>query len=153
MTSLSYFVAVDVGKSRKGESTARVGPYGSVVTAPFGLGRSSDTAPSAIFAADGELLFGEAAERRGLAQPERLVREFKRRIGDDVPIVVGDQRFAPEELYARTVAWVVDAVTEREGSQPAAICVTIPVTWGAYRAGLAGAALAREISSPIELIT
>ena len=66
---------------------------------------------------DGELLFGEAAERRGLAQPERLVREFKRRIGDDVPIVVGDQRFAPEELYARMVAWVVDAVAEREGGR------------------------------------
>ena len=51
------------------------------------------------------------------------------------------------------VAWVVDAVTEREGGRPAAICVTIPVTWGAYRSGLAAAALAREISSPVELIT
>ena len=79
------------------------------------LGRSSDSAPSAIFAADGELLFGEAAERRGLAQPERLVREFKRRVGDDVPILAGDRRFAPEELYARMVAWVVEAVSEREG--------------------------------------
>ncbi len=106
-----------------------------------------------IFVADGELLFGEAAERRGLAQPERLVREFKRRIGDDVPIVVGDQRFAPEELYARMVAWVVDAVAEREGCQPSAICVTTPVTWGAYRSALVAAALAREVSSPVELIT
>ncbi|MGA1828608.1 Hsp70 family protein, partial [Microbacterium sp.] len=154
MTALSsYFLAVDVGTSRTAASTARVGPDGSVVTAAFSLGRSADSAPSAIFAADGELLFGEAAERRGLAQPERLIREFKRRVGDDVPIVAGDQRFAPEELYARTVAWVVDAVAEREGGQPAGICVAVPVTWGGHRAGLVSAALAREISADVQLIS
>ena len=85
MSVLQYLLAVDVGTSRTAASTARVTSDGGLVTAAFGLGRSSDSAPSAIFVADGELLFGEAAERRGLAQPERLVREFKRRIGDDVP--------------------------------------------------------------------
>ena len=122
-------------------------PDGAIVTAAFSLGRSSDSAPSAIFAADGELLFGEAAERRGLAQPERLIREFKRRVGDDVPIVVGDQRFAPEELYARMVAWVVDAVDRARG-RPAcgASRVAMPVTWGGHRSGLVSAALSREIS-------
>ncbi|HYJ95736.1 MAG TPA: hypothetical protein VEV86_13990, partial [Vicinamibacterales bacterium] len=98
MTAMSYFLAIDVGTSRTAASTARSAPDGSIVTAAFSLGRSSDSAPSAIFAADGELLFGEAAERRGLAQPERLIREFKRRVGDDVPIIAGDQRFAAEEL-------------------------------------------------------
>ncbi|SFR94764.1 Hsp70 protein [Microbacterium sp. cf046] len=153
MTVMSYFLAVDVGTSRTAASTARLSPDGSLLTATFGLGRSSDSAPSAIFAADGELLFGEAAERRGLAQPERLVREFKRRVGDDVPILAGDQRFAPEDLYARMVAWVVEAVTEREGSSPAGISVTIPVTWGGHRSGLISAALAREISGEIQLIS
>jgi actin-like ATPase involved in cell morphogenesis len=153
MTSLSYFVAVDVGTSRTGASTARVGPDGSVMTAPFGLGRSSDTAPSAIFAADGELLFGEAAERRGLAHPERLIREFKRRVGDDVPILAGDQRFAPEELYARMVEWVVEAVSEREGRPPAGVSIAVPVTWGGYRCGLIRAALAQRLAADVELIS
>ena len=153
MKALSYLLAVDVGTTRTAASTARTGQDGGIVTSAFGLGRSGDSAPSTIFIAEGELLFGEAAERRGLAQPERLVREFKRRIGDDVPLVVGDQRFAPEELYARMVAWVVDAVAEREGYQPSAICVTRPVTWGAYRSELVVTALRREISSSIELIT
>jgi molecular chaperone DnaK len=154
MTVLSsYFLAVDVGTSRTAASTARVAPDGSVLTAPFGLGRSSDSAPSAIFAADGELLFGEAAERRGLAQPERLIREFKRRVGDDVPIVAGDQRFAPEELFAKMVGWVVDAVAEREGGRPSGISVTVPVTWGGHRSGLVSAALAREISADVRLIS
>ncbi|MET0780883.1 MAG: Hsp70 family protein [Microbacterium sp.] len=153
MTVMSYFLAVDVGTSRTAASTARLSPDGAVVTAAFGLGRNSDSAPSAIFAGDGELLFGEAAERRGIAQPERLVREFKRRVGDDVPILAGDQRFAPEDLYARMVAWVVDAVAEREGGRASGISVTIPVTWGGHRSGLVSAALAREISGDIELIS
>jgi molecular chaperone DnaK len=153
MRALPYLVAVDVGTTRTAASTARTGHDGGIVTSAFGLGRSSDSAPSTIFVADGELLFGEAAERRGLAHPERLVREFKRRIGDDVPIAVGDQRFTPEELYARMVAWVVDAVAEREGYQPSAICVTRPVTWGTYRSGLVATALAREVSSSVELLT
>ena len=153
MTVMSYFLAIDVGTSRTAASTARSAPDGSIVTAAFSLGRSSDSAPSAIFAADGELLFGEAAERRGLAQPERLIREFKRRVGDDVPIIAGDQRFAPEELYARMVAWVVDAVTEREGGRPAGISVAVPVTWGGHRSGLVSAALSREISGEVRLIS
>lgn len=153
MTALSYFVAVDVGTSRTAASTARFGPGGSVVTAPFALGRNSDTAPSAIFAADGELLFGEAAERRGLAHPERLVREFKRRVGDDVPILAGDRRFAPEELYARMVEWVVEAVREREGRPPAGISVAVPVTWGGYRCGLVRAALTTQLGADVELIS
>ena len=149
----SYFLAVDVGTSRTAASTARVDPGRSVLTATFSLGRSSDSAPSAIFAADGELLFGEAAERRGLAQPERLIREFKRRVGDDVPIVAGDQRYAPEDLYARMVGWVVDAVAEREGGRPAGITVTVPVTWGGHRSGLVSAAIAREVSADVQLIS
>ena len=104
MTVLSsYFLAVDVGTSRTAAATARFAADGTLVTTPFSLGRSSDSAPSAIFAADGELLFGEAAERRGLAQPDRLVREFKRRIGDaDVPIVAGDHGSLPRSC---TRAW------------------------------------------------
>ena len=69
MSSLPYLLAIDVGTSRTAASTARATSDGGIVTAAFGLGRSSDSAPSAIFVADGELLFGEAAEQRGLAQP------------------------------------------------------------------------------------
>ncbi|WP_314508028.1 Hsp70 family protein [uncultured Microbacterium sp.] len=150
---MSYFLAVDVGTTRTAASTARMAPDGSLVTAAFGLGRGSDSAPSAVFAAEGELLFGEAAERRGLAQPDRLVREFKRRVGDDVPILAGDQRFAPEDLYASMVAWVVAAVVEREGARPTGISVAIPVTWGGYRAGLVRAALAQHIPGDVQLIS
>ena len=142
------------GDQPDGSFDRALAPRRTVVTAAFGLGRSSDSAPSAIFVADGELLFGEAAERRGLAQPERLIREFKRRIGDDVPIIAGDQRFAPEELYARMVAWVVDAVAEREGGRRPRSRVAVPVTWGGHRSGLVvRRARARDLRATCELIT
>ncbi|MEV8266884.1 Hsp70 family protein [Microbacterium sp. NPDC076911] len=154
MSTKGYLLGVDVGTSRTAASVAPICTGDQEVrTRTFPLGRNTDSAPSAIFVSDSELLFGEAAERRGLAQPERLIREFKRRVGDDVPIVAGGERFAPEDLYARTVAWVVDAVAEREGSHPTAICVTVPVTWGEYRSELVATALAREITADILLIS
>ncbi len=41
---------------------------------------------------------GEAAERRAIDSPDRVVREFKRRIGDETPIIVGDLRRGPGPL-------------------------------------------------------
>ena len=97
-----------VGCSAPGAAAAiaRIGPDGVITTEPFRLGRRADTAPSVVFVADGEIMFGDAAERRGIWQPDRLVREVKRRIGDGVPLLVADERFSAEKLYAATVAWV-----------------------------------------------
>ena len=39
--------------------------------------------PSVLFVKeDGEILVGDIAEQRGATDPTRVVREFKRRIGD-----------------------------------------------------------------------
>lgn len=152
MMTSSYCLAIDVGTNRTSAATARCSPDGNLVAAAFPLGRNTDNAPTAVYVAEGELLFGDAAERRGIAHPERLIHEFKRRIGDAVPILAGDQRFTPEELYARTVTWVVDAVSEREGRQPETICVTVPVTWGSHRTELVRAAIEAEGWADIELI-
>ncbi len=151
MTS-AYVLAVDIGTSRTAASTARVDTEGIVETARFALGRRTDSTPTAVFVSDDDLLFGEAAERRGLVQPDRLVREFKRRIGDDVPLVVAGRTYAPEHLFARMVTWVADAVAEREGRQPEAIVATVPVTWGDYRRSLLMGALARELTVPVDLV-
>jgi hypothetical protein len=138
----SFFLAVDVGTSRVGAATARLAPDGSIVATPFALGRRSDSVATVAFVTDdGELLFGDAAERRGVTQPERLVREFKRSIGDDVPLVVGGQAIRAEYLYARTVADVVATVAEREGGLPEGVILTHPAMWGPHRIGVVAAAL------------
>ena len=140
----AYVLAIDIGTSRIAAATARMSPRGGVETAPFALGRKGDSVATVVFVTeDGGLLFGDAAERRGVAQPERLVREFKRNIGDRVPVTVGGRTLQAEELYAQTFAAVIDAVAEREGGLPAAVSFTHPTVWGGHRLGLVHAALSR----------
>ena len=154
MTELSYFLAVDVGTSRIAAATARIAADGSIVTAPFALGRKSDSVATVVFVAeDGDLSFGDVAERRGVAQPERLIREFKRSIGDEVPLVVGGRSLPAEQLYALTIAAIVELVTEREGQRPEAVSLTHPTAWGGHRLEMIRSALHRVGVGDIELIT
>ena len=76
---MTYQVGIDLGTTstvaavRRADGTAHVvpleGPTGAVVSTVY-LG------------ADGDLLVGEAAERRALSDPGRVVRQLTRRIGD-----------------------------------------------------------------------
>jgi molecular chaperone DnaK len=100
------------------------------------LGTRSATVPSVLFISGDTTLVGEAAERRALTDPEHVVRDFKRRLGDPTPLVVGGQPHAASELAARLVDWVVDQVTSREGAPPEQIAVTYPAAWGPHRESL-----------------
>lgn len=138
----AYHLGIDVGTHCVAAATARLSPDGRVTAARVPLGRRNDHIPAVVFVeADGELLFGDAAERRGLLEPERLIREFTRRLGDDVALLVAGHRLPAEHLFARTVAHVIDAVSDREG-RPEGVVVTHPAAWGPHRTGLARAALA-----------
>ncbi|MGQ3199264.1 MAG: Hsp70 family protein [Microbacterium aurantiacum] len=85
-------------------------------------------------------------------QPERLVREVKRRVGDEVPVNVGGRTFAPEDLLALLVDWVSTVATERFGRLPSSVVVTVPVAWGTYRTDLIRAALVRAGIGQVEII-
>jgi molecular chaperone DnaK len=149
-----YFLAVDLGTSRVGAATARIATDGTITSAAFPLGRRGDSVATVVFVAeDGDLLFGDAAERRGVTQPERLIREFKRNVGDEVPAVVGEQAIPTEQLYAKTVAGVIDAVTQREGAAPEGVILTHPATWGPHRLGLISSALAALDIRDVDFIT
>ncbi|WP_091470496.1 Hsp70 family protein [Paenarthrobacter nitroguajacolicus] len=139
---MSYVLAIDVGTSFT--AAALVKPGQGPIPAPeiLSLGLHGSAVPSVLFYADdGRVLVGEAAERRGLDDPRRMVREFKRRIGDSVPLAVGDSWLAPEDVYARMARWVVDRAEEREGSAPSSIIMTHPAAWGQHRTSLVLAAL------------
>jgi actin-like ATPase involved in cell morphogenesis len=102
--------------------------------AMLGLGNRALTVPSVVFLSpDGTFLFGEAAERRATRDPSRSAREFKRRIGDTVPILLDGQPFSPQALSARLLAWVVSIATTRQGSAPDEVVVTYPANWGGYK--------------------
>nr|WP_240948855.1 Hsp70 family protein [Microbacterium sp. CFH 90308] len=55
--------------------------------------------------------------------------------------MVGGQAIRTEQLYARTVASVIEMVTEREGAAPDGVALTHPAMWGPHRLGLVRAAL------------
>src|SRR4051794_28105177 len=76
------------------------------------LGERAAQIPSVVcLRADGEILIGEAAERRSAAEPNRTAREFKRRLGDPVPLLLGGTPYGAETLYAHLLRWVVDRVS------------------------------------------
>ncbi len=101
------------------------------------LGTRQAAVPSIVYLGpDGGVLVGEAADRRVLTEPERVARQFKRRIGDPAPILVGGAPHSAELLTSKLLRWVVDAVASREGEMPTTITITHPANWGAYKKDL-----------------
>lgn len=122
------------------------------------LGAHATSVPSVLFAApSGTFLVGDAAVRRGLAEPERVAREFKRRFGDDVPLLLGGVPFGAGPLLGRLLAWVVGSVSELEGGPPERVTVTHPANWGPYKlellVGTARAAGLDEVTLAPEPVT
>src|SRR3954451_94645 len=104
---MGYQLGIDLGTTYSAAAVCR--PVGEHWVAPEMValsGRRTDV-PSVLFVGpDGEVLVGDAAERRAVTDPDRVVREFKRRVGDSTPIVVGGRTWAAEELCARLVRWI-----------------------------------------------
>ncbi|MEV4714085.1 Hsp70 family protein [Micromonospora sp. NPDC049374] len=101
------------------------------------LGSHSAAIPSVVLLrADETFLTGDSANRRGLSEPNRVAREFKRRLGDSTPILLGGVPYSAEALMARMLRAAVDEVVSREGGEPAAICVSRPANWGPYKMDL-----------------
>ncbi|MCX6466763.1 MAG: Hsp70 family protein, partial [Pseudonocardiales bacterium] len=140
-----YQLGIDLGTTYTSAAVCRSDERRWVEPEVVTLGTRSATVPSVLFLApDGSVVVGDAAERRALTDPDRVVREFKRRIGDPTPLVVAGRAWSPEELSARLVRWVVDRVAEREGGPATRIAVTHPASWGPHKRDLLGAALAAQ---------
>ncbi len=147
---MSYFLGVDLGTTYTAAAIVR---DGRAEMTP--LGDQEAAVPSVLaLSRDGGLLVGEAAQRRAATHPATIAREFKRRLGDPVPMLVDGVPYSAHALTAKLLRWVVDQVSEREGEAPAVVAVTYPANWGPHRrellinavaqAGLDGAVLVTE---------
>ncbi|HYN97555.1 MAG TPA: Hsp70 family protein, partial [Pilimelia sp.] len=126
---MEYGLGVDLGTTRTA-AAVRIGGRVEVVQ----LGGRRPEIPSLVFVrADGEVVIGEAAERRGAVEPARLAREFKRRVGDPVPILVGGAPYSAHALMARLLSQVLQTVTAHQQAPPSAVTVTHPANWGPYK--------------------
>jgi molecular chaperone DnaK len=151
---MPYVLGIDVGTSRtaaalcrstgsaEGHSTGSTWADAEVVQ----LGERTPGAPTVVyFAADGTVIVGDAAQRAAVSDPANAARGFARRIGDDVPLMIGGEVCTAEALTAVLVTWVVDEVATAEGERPDHIVVTHPAGWGNYRRRLLHRAL-RQIN-------
>ena len=134
---MGYHLGVDLGTTYTAAATRTDGRV-RVVT----LGTRSPVVPSVVFLRpDGQVLVGEAAARREAGEPDRLAREFKRRMGDQTPILLGGSPLSPTALTARLLAAVVSTVVAEEGAEPDHLIVTCPANWGTYKRDLLGQAV------------
>ena len=97
-----------------------------------------------VLTEDGTFLVGDPAERRATSSPERLAREFKRRVGDPTPLLLGGTPVSVDRLLAEVLGFVHRTVAQTEGgpsppsatrgaSTAAAPRLSIPAPYGALR--------------------
>src|SRR5690349_2298904 len=127
MSESEFVLALDMGMSRIAAATARLAPSGEIDADDVVLGGGSGTVAAVAYVTDdGDLLFGDAAEDRGAAHPERLLRGFARHVGDEVPLTAGGRSISSAGVCARFVLWARDAIGRREGSAPTFVVLTHP---------------------------
>lgn len=126
---MNYGLGVDLGTTFVAAAVAR--PSGvEMVT----LGDRSVVAPSVVLLRqNGAVLTGSAAQRRASIEPERVAREFKRRLGDPIPLIVGGAPQPVTSLLAHLLRSVVAKVTAAEGAPPSVVTLTHPANWGPYK--------------------
>jgi molecular chaperone DnaK len=140
---VTYQLGIDLGTTYTAAAVSRASEQQSADPEMVGLGDRAAQVPSVLYlGADGSLLVGDAAERRAVTDPGRVVREFKRQIGDETPIVIDGTPHPTHELAASLVRWVVERVEQREGGPALRIALTHPASWGAHKKDLLAAALA-----------
>jgi molecular chaperone DnaK len=123
---VAYTLGVDLGTTFAAAATIDEDGVPTMV----GLGNRALQIPSVVFVRDdGSMLVGEQAEREATTDPTRVVREFKRRVGDDIPIVVAGKPYSPELMMAQVLRWVVDQTSERRGEAPTQVSLTHPAAW------------------------
>ncbi|ANN19981.1 molecular chaperone DnaK [Amycolatopsis orientalis] len=140
---MPYVLGIDIASTRTTAATCVDQGDGWGMPEPLWLGAHGPAAASAVFLDDdGYLLTGDAALEAGRSAPARLLTGFHDRVGDDVPVIVGGERFPAESLSAVLVDAAVDQAAERFGEKPRHLVLTHPGGWGSFRRELLRRALA-----------
>ena len=101
-------------------------------------------------------LVGSPALTVGATEPDRVAREFKRRFGDAIPMIVDGDPWMPEALTGLLLRTVVDRVEAEMGGAASEVVLTYPATWREHRLDLlremavsSGLAEATFITEPV----
>jgi hypothetical protein len=139
-TAMSYQVGVDLGATFTAAAMCRAGRADVVTFGP----RAAFLPSVAYVNPDGSLVLGEAAEQRAQHEPDRVARQFTRRVGDGTPLRLGGVSMTADALAARYVGHVVGAVAGLVGGPATRVALTHPAGWGQHRIESLHAALATQ---------
>jgi len=148
---VGYSVGIDLGTAYTAAAIAMDGRVEMVT-----LSNHATVMPTVVFLRDDEtLLTGDPASRRGVVEPIRYAKEFKRRLGDEVPVMLGSSPYSSERLMAVILRDVLQRIKKLQGGEPDDIAISHPANWGPYKiellrqaASLAGIVDAKLISEP-----
>ena len=145
---MRYWLGIDVGTTVTAAAVCREDGPAEVIA----LGEGSAVVPSVMYLGDGgQVVVGSAAVRYAVTEPDRVVRGFIGRIGDEVPMVIAGQAYTAAQLAAMLIGWVVDQGAGQHGGPAAGIMVTHPVSWGDYKRQVLATALASAGLPPVRL--
>jgi actin-like ATPase involved in cell morphogenesis len=147
---MAYQLGIDLGTTYTAAAVHRDGRV-EIVT----LGNRAASIPSVIFLTESEdILTGDPANRRAVTEPDRVAREFKRRLGDTTPLLLGNTPYSPQALMAKLLAWTVNAVAGVEGGPPDRIALTHPANWGPFKKDLLDQAVRlADLAVEVEVLT
>jgi molecular chaperone DnaK len=126
---MSYSLGIDLGTTYTAAAIARHG-RAEIVTLSY---RTTSIPTVVVLTEDGTFVVGDPAERHAATSPERLAREFKRRVGDPTPLLLGGTPVSVDRLLAEMIGFVHRSVAQTEGEPPASTVVTHPANWGPFK--------------------
>ncbi len=105
--------------------------------------------------AQGHLLVGKAARNQYVLAPERTVRSIKRKMGQEVTVALGDQKYSPQEISAIILKTLKHRAEKALGVPVSKVVITVPAFFNdgqrqaTRQAGeLAGLEVVRIINEP-----
>ncbi len=110
--------------------------------------------PSVVFLGEqNELAIGEHAQKLGATDPHRVIRDFKRRVGDSVPIIADGWSESTESVVAAFVRRIVDEISDEQNATPDLVALAYPAHWGTYKQALIAGALRDAGLAEVLLVT
>jgi molecular chaperone DnaK (HSP70) len=168
---MRYVLGIDLGAGHTTAAVSRLGEpaagWSDAEAVPLGVGTSAvasvlhvlpdgSVRPWQPEPADQESADQKRADQewagREWADKGWVVRGFGRRVGDDVPLIVGGEPYPGQALLAALAMWVVNQVDEREGGGADQIVVSHPGGWGPHRIDLLHRALWRAGLDSVTLL-
>ncbi|MDN5849605.1 MAG: Hsp70 family protein, partial [Nitrococcus sp.] len=144
-------IGIDLGTTNSEVAVARAGRVEVLEIEP-----GTCLLPSVVALDDaGGLLVGQPAKNQLVLHPERTVKSIKRRMGDEEPVKLGDQRYSPQEVSAMILRRLKAVAEAHLGEDISRAVITVPAYFSdaqrqaTREAGeIAGLEVARIINEP-----